>query len=55
MPAAIAAALPPEDPPGTRAGIAGVEGGAERGVLGGGPHAELVHVGLARQSPLPIF
>ncbi len=50
-PAATAAALPPDDPPGTRVGVVRVAGGAEGRVLGRRAHGELVEVGLADRRP----
>ena len=47
--AATAAAEPPEEPPGTRAGIPGVADRAEETRLVRRAHRELVHVGLAEQ------
>src|SRR3954464_12060032 len=56
-PPATAAAEPPEEPPGNRSRPPGVRGAwapgvasdVVRGVLRGGAHRELVHVGLAQQ------
>ena len=50
-PAATAAALPPEEPPGTRLAVVRVAGGTEGRVLGRGAHGELVEVGLADDRP----
>ena len=55
MPAATAAALPPDESAGNTPGVAGIEGGAERRVLGGCPHPELVHVGLADDRCTGVF
>ena len=52
-PAATAAAEPPLDPPGTRDEVVRVARRAERGVLGGAAHRELVEVGLADRRPRP--
>ena len=48
-PAATAAALPPDEPPGTRVRSHGLSTGPKAGVLVRGAHRELVLVGLAEQ------
>ena len=49
IPAASAAADPPELPPGTRAGVPGISRGAEGAVFGGAAHGKFVEIGLAEK------
>ena len=53
-PAATAAALPPDEPPGTRARSHGLRVGPKALVLRGGAERELVHVELAERDAARI-
>ena len=55
VPCATAAAEPPLEPPGTRSRINGIANRAERGILVGRTHRELVAIGLADDDAACLF